>query len=193
MRKTQRYNTEFKLDELQLEVVDQFRYLGVLFSYNGSFLMHRKNKLEQANKSMFALLKTIRQLSLPIDLQLKLFDRVVVPVLIYGCEVWGYEGLDILEKLHLKFLKYILNVRSTTPTCMVYGETGRLLINLIVHHRMVNYLKIVNGKQEKLCNLSYQVMCNSPDLVLPWLRFVKSIFDNCGLSGIWISQNFVNM
>ncbi len=97
-RKTKRYNTEFKLDGFQLEVMDQFSYLGVLFSYNGSFLMHRKNKFNQANKSMFALLKTIRQLSLPIDLQLELFDRVVVPVLIYGCEVWGYEGLDTLEK-----------------------------------------------------------------------------------------------
>ena len=37
-----------------------------------------------------------------------LVDKVVVPVLLYGSEVWGYENLDVIERVHLKFLKHNL-------------------------------------------------------------------------------------
>ena len=50
---------------------------------------------------MFSLLKNIRLKQLPIDVQLQLFDSVVFPVLLYGCEIWGFENLAIIEKVHL--------------------------------------------------------------------------------------------
>ena len=40
-------------------------------------------------------------------------------------EVWGYNQIILIEKLHLKFCKHILNVKPSTPNFMVYGELGR--------------------------------------------------------------------
>ena len=37
----------------------------------------------------------------------------------FGSEVWGFENLDLIERLHLKFLKYVLNLKSSTPDYMV--------------------------------------------------------------------------
>ena len=54
---------------------------------------------------MFALITKARKLHLPIDVQLELFDAVVTPVVLYGSEIWCYEGCEILEKLHLQFCK----------------------------------------------------------------------------------------
>ena len=48
---------------------------------------------------MFSLLRKSRQLQLPIDIQLQLFDVLVKPVLLYGCEVWAHEGTDLLERI----------------------------------------------------------------------------------------------
>lgn len=31
----------------------------------------------------------IKPFNLPVTCQLELFDKIVVPVLLYGCEVWG--------------------------------------------------------------------------------------------------------
>ncbi len=42
------------------------------------------------------------------DLQLDLFDRMIVPIMLYGCEVWGPENYTETEKFDLKFLKHIL-------------------------------------------------------------------------------------
>ena len=74
---------------------------------------------------MFALLRRSRQLDLPIDLQLELFDSLIMPILLYGCEIWGFKNISMIEKIHLKYLKYILGLKQSTPTCTVLGETGR--------------------------------------------------------------------
>ena len=100
--------------------------------------MHaRKRLVEQAQKSLFAIYKKIRIQNIPIDLQLKLFDSLVEPIILYGSEVWGFENIQIMEKIHLTFCKRILNVRLTTPNHMVYGELGRCPLEIRVKLRMV--------------------------------------------------------
>ena len=49
--------------------------------------------------AMFALLRRGRQLQLPVDIMIHLFDTLVKPVLSYGSEIWAHEGTEILEKL----------------------------------------------------------------------------------------------
>jgi hypothetical protein len=48
--------------------------------------------LDQANKALYALYRKIRNLAIPIDLLLKLFDSLITPILVYSCEVWGFEN-----------------------------------------------------------------------------------------------------
>ena len=75
----------------------------------------------------------------PIDLQLKLFDTLVSPILLYASEVTGFEKNDHVEKVHLQFLKRILKVRSTTPNHLVYGELGRFPLIINIKCRMVTF------------------------------------------------------
>jgi hypothetical protein len=55
-----------------LEYTDCFSYLGVIFYYNGSFVHTKKKLVEQAQKALYAVYYKIRNLQLPIDLQLKM-------------------------------------------------------------------------------------------------------------------------
>ena len=107
-----RPNLTFNLDNKELEIVDSYKYLGVLFSQSGSFLRTRKHITQQAKKAMFLLFTRINNLDIPIDLQLKLFDNTVLPILTYGSEVWGYENLDMIEKVHNEFLRKSHDVRK---------------------------------------------------------------------------------
>ena len=43
-----------------------------------------------------SLIQKGRWLKLPTDIMLKLFDSCVAPILLYVCEVWGYEGVCLL-------------------------------------------------------------------------------------------------
>ena len=67
-----------------------------------------KNNLDQARKAMHLLYKRIRNLKLPIDLQIQLFDHTIVTILLYGSEVWGYQNTQILENLHNEFYEIYL-------------------------------------------------------------------------------------
>ena len=106
----------FTYDGDILEIVDSYKYLGILFSANGNFRKRKVNLKEQEERAMFALLNKCDTLDLPIDVQLDLFHKTILPIMIYGCEVWGYENVKILELLQLRFCKYKLKVNKPTPT-----------------------------------------------------------------------------
>jgi hypothetical protein len=54
-----------------------------------------------------------RKHGLSVKIQLDLFDKMVKPILLYGCEVWGFSNNDIIEKVHLKFCKLLLHLKSS--------------------------------------------------------------------------------
>ena len=94
---------EFKYDGNAVKVVDSFKYLGVYFNTKGTFSETKVHLSEQATKVMFFLLKKWQQFDIPVDLMLELSDKSVVPILLYGCEGWGFENIDIIERIHKKF------------------------------------------------------------------------------------------
>ena len=51
--------------------------------------MAEKDLYDKASRAMFGLIAKCRRLKLPIDIQMKLFDNVVKPIMLYVCEVWG--------------------------------------------------------------------------------------------------------
>ena len=79
--------------------------IGITFSKSGSFNAAKKDLVN-------------------------IFDKTVKPILLYGCETWGFGKNDIIEKVHLKFCKLLLHVKTSTPNVMVYGELGRYPIDI---------------------------------------------------------------
>ena len=56
---------------------------------------------------------------------LKLFDSCVEPFLVHGCEVWGYDNVDILEKVHTKFCEFIFGVSEHSHNAGIW-RTGKI-------------------------------------------------------------------
>jgi hypothetical protein len=143
-------NIDFIYNNERLTVVDEFQYLGTIFSRKGNFGRNKARLVQQARKAMFYVLRKARKLSLPIDILLQLFDVMVAPILLYGAEVWGYEKNDISETLHLEFCKYIMKVKKCTPNYIVYGELGRVPMSVHINARMIGFwARIVNGKKRE--------------------------------------------
>ena len=148
-----------------IEITKEYKYLGINLTQSGSFIQAKKTIAEQGNKALFSLLKKSRSLNLPHDIQLELFDRLVKPILLYGAEVWGYGNCDIIERVHLKFLKYVFNLKKSTPSYMIYGELGILPITVDINFRLINFwCKIIdnllndNMGQQKLSTLTYTLL-----------------------------------
>ena len=95
-----------------LEIVKDYIYLGIHFSGTGSYLNTKKKIVGKATKAMYEVLKKGRVHNLSIKCQYDLFDKMVKPILLYGCEIWGFGNNDIhffvIERVHLKFCKHLL-------------------------------------------------------------------------------------
>lgn len=82
-------NRVFKIGDSEIETVSDYKYLGIYLSIGGSFNKTEKYLAEQANKALFSLLRKIKTLSLPFDVQTDLFEKIIKPILLYGSEMWG--------------------------------------------------------------------------------------------------------
>ena len=109
----------FKLGDSPITITDTYHYLGVTFSSSGSFLAARKHVNQQANKELFQLYTKSNKAKLPIDLTLKLFNSTVLPILVYGSELFGFENLEIIERVHTSFLRRITKAPATADSHFV--------------------------------------------------------------------------
>lgn len=93
-----------------------------------------KEFCEKVIRVMYSVIVKCRKYNMLIDCKLDMFDKIVKFILLYGCEVWGFGNIVFVEKLYLKFCKYILNLKFLILNYMVYGEFGwyLLIINVKV-------------------------------------------------------------
>ena len=90
---------DFKMGENKIQICKEFKYLGTVFTKSRNFNKAKKHNYDQAKKAMHLLYKRIRNLNLPVDLQLLLFGQMILPIALYACEVWGFESIQLIEKL----------------------------------------------------------------------------------------------
>ena len=55
----------------------------------------------------------------------KIYDAQVLPILMYGSELWGFQQFAVIEKAHMFACKRFLNVGVQTPNKMINGDLGR--------------------------------------------------------------------
>ena len=152
-------NLNFYFKGTKIENVTDYKYLGIFLSKSGSYLNCKKHIAEQANNAMFSLLRKIRVLNLPIDMQIELFSKLIKPILLYGCEIWGFGNLDIIERVQLKFLKMILNLKKSTPSYMVYGESGLYPLKIDIQTRIVSFwTNLLDFNSGKLSSMTYNII-----------------------------------
>ena len=187
-------NFEFKLGNNIIEICDEFKYLGVKFSSRRSFHKTIRHNAEHAKKALHLLHKRINSLHIPIDLQIHLFEHTVLPILLYGCEVWGFTNLNMVEMVHKQFLRNISKLRKSTPEYMLYAELGRVPIEMHVKSRMIGYwISIINGCETKYCKKIYNLMKIEAEKgkAFKWLNYIKQILISVGMPDLF-NQPFIN-
>lgn len=97
----------FKYNNTALEDVNEFTYLGGIFSRTGSFAKARK---AQTLKVIYAVHDDTHKgrniiYLCQLDLVIKLSNNSRLAK--YKCEVWGIGNNSVIERVHLKFCKTV--------------------------------------------------------------------------------------
>ena len=86
-----------------------YKYLGLVMSSRLSWSMAQKTLAAQASKVVGFILSVAQKVQvLPLDMHWHLFDKMVLPILLYGSEIWGSNVHKNIERVQYRYCKYIL-------------------------------------------------------------------------------------
>ena len=190
------------IDGTNIEKATEYKYLGFVFTSNGSMTTGINRLAKQGQKAWFCIQRYLLACKhKTIHTWLKLFDVLVKPILLYACEAWGEATTyslngasplfkDSFEKLQLKICKQILGVHRKTMNIPVLAELGRFPLKISIDTHMIKYfIRLNNIPTERLVYKAYKETIKSGIVVKDkWLSHIKNILDESGQSYIWTDQ-----
>ena len=125
----------FQIDNSKFDVSNTYCYLGVDISNTGSFLNATNSLYKKGLRALYSLYSSldVRSDVANVRLFLKLFDSLVQPVLLYGCEIWGPHCLNSNNRVLTfvnKFYKTLIGVKQRCSNVGVLCELGRYPIEI---------------------------------------------------------------
>ena len=184
-------------DGVKLEVVNQYKYLGVIFSTGLTFSYALEDMATKAKKGIVGILKLLWTLNDQTPkLFFKLFDTQIQPILTYGSEVWALMvDHSIIEKVHTFALKRFLNVSKMTPNTLVYSETGRYPLYVNTYSKCIKYwLNLLRMPEKRLPLKSYKMLynlhCNNKKT---WVSNVCYTLYRYGFGHVWENQGVADI
>lgn len=132
----------FKVYNKTIEIVKSFCYLGIVITKNGSFKEAVSRLYCKSFRAYMSLKESFNFFNgTPPNIMEKLFETMVKPILLYGCEIWGISGWRTneynciqnymlkqnskFESFHGKFCKHTLGLNKQTPEILAKAELGR--------------------------------------------------------------------
>ena len=130
-----------------VSVASSYKYLGLKFTTKVCLNRISEDSLVRAKQGTVEIFKVLWNIGcFDINVFFKLFDAQIVPVLLYGSELWSCFDCPNVEKVHMYACKRILGLSSQSPNHMVYGELGRHHLSILASTRCVEYWLRLNNR-----------------------------------------------
>jgi hypothetical protein len=126
----------------------------------GSFSVTHEALGGQALNAIYKLKSyLVKFTNIDVKHSLELFNKLVVPILKYGREIWGFKESNVRERIYLQYCKQLLGVRAQIQNNCVYGELGR---TSLLSYRLIcivrYWFKILECKCTKYIRHVYNMM-----------------------------------
>ena len=94
------------VDNNQLRVVEQYKYLGSLIKNNSSINTEISSRCQKAVGSFNKLYQRVwKKKHLKFKTKIQIYRTVVFPTLTYGCETWNAQQMRKMEGIQYRFLR----------------------------------------------------------------------------------------
>jgi hypothetical protein len=110
------------IDGKELEVVENFKYLGSIESMRGDM----EKEVQRVRQAMYGAFRKLKHVFLDRRISLRtrlvLFNSVMVPYCVYGCQAWNLHKSDMasIESVYCRFVRNIMGIKDPrTPLVRV--------------------------------------------------------------------------
>ena len=130
-----------------IEIVNQFDYLGIVFTPGGTFMKASETLSEKAIRALCSLLSMTKSFEIPLNIMINLDNSFVCSILFYACEIWGFSSAISIDKVQRKFCRRMLNVKQSTHNLAICSELGLYPIVTERQVRKVKYWLKLNSNE----------------------------------------------
>ena len=184
------------LDGTRLEVVNQYKYLGYVFTTKLSTKATLDDLAVRGKQKGAQVLKTLWSLrSLNTKVFTSMFDAQVQATLLYGSEIWGLRKNPEVEGTHTFVCKKYLGLDLRTPNHMVYGDLGRFPLSINSSIRSIKYwLTLCKMEEDRLPKQAYRMLLISHIKGgRNWAENVRNCLYQFGFGFVWINGGVANV
>ena len=140
----------FMYDNSNLEEVSSYKYLGIDIHHKLNWNYSIKKMINGGWKAYFGLGNNCKAANLMMwDKKNLLFETLVTPVILYGCEVWvcniSRESWREIEQIQKRFITYNLKIKNSTPYPILLIEVGLSPIKILAMSRLLLYKNKINN------------------------------------------------
>ena len=190
-----------KLDGVEIPVVDQYKFLGVIFDRKLSFIPHIKYLKAKCHKAL-QLLRVVAHTDWGADKStlLKLYRSLVRSKLDYGCFIYGSARksyLRCLDSIHHLGLRLALGALRTSPVESLYVEANEAPLSLRREKLALQYFTKLqscpsNPAFDCTINPKYQECFARKESAIPTFGIrLKSVLENSGFSNNNVHQTII--
>jgi hypothetical protein len=121
------------IDGKELEVVDDFKYLGSFESKRGDMV----KEIMRVRQAMYGAFRKLKHVFLDKRIspqtRLVLFNSVMVQYCVFGCQAWNLLKADMasIESVYCRFIRLILDIKEPLTPLVQVIETARVLYDKI--------------------------------------------------------------
>ena len=96
---------------------------------------------------------------LPRSIAITLLDKMILPIVLYGWEVWGFEYSEICESVQYDYYRRITGLSNNSNKLVLLGEMGRYPLALHYFQKCIKYwLKVIQMPTARYPYVSYQMI-----------------------------------
>ncbi len=182
---------------VELEVVKEYKYLGVVFTSTGVFKRQAENAVQKGLAATGTVLSTIkRPRTFTLNTTTKLLNSIIHSTCLYGSEIWGMSHDTDLERVQQTFIKRVLQLPMASPGYFIRRETATLHTRFRVLKQAFNFwIRILTSREDSLIRAAYdelrRVSASEPqcETRYSWCKQLESALIDLNLHKLWVANS----
>lgn len=140
----------------KIEIVNNFEYLGIVYSNSGLYHRHLEKLKTNVNLAQNQLINIIQSNKISSWAVIEqLFKTMILNTVNYCSEIWGLHCLDEFDAIQARFYKKLLWLSKSCPMVAIRVEFRLRHISINILRRALSWLENVNAMEDirlpKIC------------------------------------------
>ncbi|XP_075163988.1 uncharacterized protein LOC142236632 [Haematobia irritans] len=165
----------------RLEIVPDYKYLGVILTPQMKFSKHIQARNNQAKSAIKCTWNNfLRKDDISLEQKWNLYTAACRSVQTYGAQIWGYGNFEQVDQLQRFFLKLVLRLPECTPNYALYIETGMEESHLYTLQLHLRYIlrTIYQYTAERLPHQMTLIIIRKN---LFWAKYINNLLNELGM------------